>query len=85
MIPDDYIEAQIRRLARYVSARDDCAKERFCPFCGSDKIKFVGKIPRCMSCRTVFIIGLTRKMKQAPCKRNKPSPKPSDSQRKDLG
>jgi transposase-like protein len=33
---------------------DTYRKISYCPFCGSDKIKYVYSVPRCMSCRSVF-------------------------------
>lgn len=31
-----------------------------CPFCGSKNLKFVNKVPRCVSCRAVFFVSFSR-------------------------
>lgn len=42
---------------------------RYCPYCGSPKIKFVGRVPRCIECRAVFIICYSRYARRSPTKR----------------
>lgn len=33
---------------------------RHCPFCGSNKLKFYGGVPRCLACRSVFHVQFSR-------------------------
>lgn len=32
----------------------------YCPYCGSDAIKQVHGVPRCMACRAVFFVSFSR-------------------------
>lgn len=46
---------------------------KFCPFCGSPDLKFLpGPMPRCMTCRTVFLISYTRNVRKSPGKKISP-------------
>ena len=33
---------------------------KHCPYCGSDEIKFVSNVPRCLNCRAVFTATFSR-------------------------
>lgn len=43
---------------------------KFCPYCGSDKIKFVRKVPRCTICRSVFFVSFSRTVRKSPKSKN---------------
>jgi hypothetical protein len=38
----------------------------FCPYCASDKIKYVLGVPRCMDCRSVFFVSFSRLTRKSP-------------------
>ncbi len=38
------------------------------PFCGADRLKFVGGVPRCMVCRAVFFVTFSRYARKSPNK-----------------
>lgn len=53
---------------------NDHKPEKFCPFCGSANLKWVGgqdKVPRCVDCRTVFIVSYQRSVRKSPVKKEK--------------
>lgn len=35
----------------------------YCPFCGSRNVKIVFGVPRCLACRTFFVIAYRRKLR----------------------
>ncbi len=39
---------------------------KFCPFCASDDLKLVRGVPRCMACRTAFMVSYSRNVRAAP-------------------
>jgi hypothetical protein len=39
---------------------------KFCPFCGAKSIKFVHLVPRCTSCRAVFLVDFFRYARKSP-------------------
>ena len=42
----------------------------FCPYCGEERLKFVGGVPRCMgTCRSVFHVIYSRKARRSPRKK----------------
>ena len=53
---------------------------KFCPYCGSDALKFVGMVPRCMTCRAVFHLQFSRRARASPVARSKP-PNVADKRR----
>lgn len=38
----------------------------FCPYCGSNGLKFVGSVPRCMKCSAVFFVTFSRFTRKSP-------------------
>ena len=43
-------------------------KLKYCPYCGSERIKVVSGVPRCIDCRAVFFITFSRYLRNTPKK-----------------
>lgn len=46
--------------------KDRLAIMKFCPYCGSSSLKFVGMVPRCLTCRAVFHLMFSRWTRKSP-------------------
>ena len=62
-------------MSRTTKADFKYAKEsgvKYCPFCGSINLKWCpGPVPRCMNCRTVFMVSYSRKVRKSPTRKVK--------------
>jgi len=38
---------------------------KFCPYCGSNNLKFEKGVPRCIDCRSVFFVRFFRILRKA--------------------
>lgn len=50
---------------------DETKPVRHCPFCGSADLKLVTEVPRCLACRTVFMVSYQRALRKAPSRATK--------------
>ena len=44
-------------------------KEKYCPYCASENLKYYNDVPRCMNCRKTFFVTFGRHIRKPPTKK----------------